>query len=77
MVVGGQEVNQDDCRTLQLQDPEVDRIKSVSVYWDEVVVGMTIEVADREGSFGRTTDADNSQKFNFDETAPLIGIYGY
>ena len=62
---------------MQLQDPEVDRIKSVTVYWDEVVVGMKIEVADREGSFGRTTDADNSLKFNFDESNPLIGIYGY
>ena len=77
LIFGGQEVNQDDCRTLQLQDPEVDRIKSVTVYWDEVVVGMKIEVADRAGSFGRTTDAENSFKFDFDESSPLIGIYGY
>ena len=45
--VGGQEVDQTTCRSLQLQDPEADRIKAITVYWDEVVVGMTLSVADR------------------------------
>ena len=49
----------------------------MTVYWDEVIVGLTIEVANREGSFGRTTEAENSLKFDFDESSPLIGIYGY
>ena len=77
LTVGGQEISSENCRTLQLQDPEADRIKSMTVYWDEVVVGLTIKVADREGSFGRTDEAENSLEYNFDETAPLIGIYGY
>ena len=76
LTAGGQDLNKEDCITLRISDPQTDWVRSITVHYDAVIVGITLEVSNRSGSFGRK-NANKSLKFEFSEEWPLIGIRGY
>ena len=50
------------------------------VYYDEVILGLSIEAGSRIGNFGRTeyhevVDLD-ATSVEFSESEPLVGLYG-
>lgn len=74
--VGGRDFDSESCRNFQLADPQTDQIDEITVHWNEVILGISLKVGDREGSFGNT-DTDNSKTYTFEPEAPLIGLFGY
>ena len=64
------------CRRFKIEDPVRDVISSIELHLSEVVLGFTIKVGQKEGSFGRTNTLD-SVVYNFSPDKPLIGIYGF
>jgi len=64
------------CTRYKIADSTNDYVSSILLHGNEVIIGITVNVGDRKGSFG-VTDSRDEVLFEFTKEQPLIGIYGF
>lgn len=60
------------CRRMKFSDT----LRSVEFHEQDVIVGVTVTVGDKQRSFGNAEENRESTVFKFDENVQAIGVYG-